>query len=197
MAAAMMEKGQLGRMAAPGGGSLPEGVWAADNGCFNAATFDEAKWWAWLTRMTPHAESCLFAVAPDVVGDWDATLARSVPWLPRIYDLGYRTAIVLQNGATPETVPWDLVDVVFIGGDTAWKLGEEARLVVDEAKRRGRKVHMGRVNSYRRYRYASLIGCDTVDGTFLAFGPSVNIKRLRSWLHDQGDLFAATDRALS
>ena len=30
---------------------------------------------------------------------------------------------------------------------------------------RGKWVHMGRVNSTRRIRYAASIGCDSVDGT--------------------------------
>jgi hypothetical protein len=40
---------------------------------------------------------------------------------------------------------------------------------------------MGRVNSGRRWQYAEALGCDTVDGTFLAFGPDENLPRLRSW----------------
>lgn len=53
-----------------------------------------------------------------------------------------------------------------------------------EAKRRGKHVHMGRVNSLRRLRFARDIGCDSVDGTFLGFGPDVNIVRLQRWLDD-------------
>ena len=34
-----------------------------------------------------------------------------------------------------------------------------------EAKRRRKWVHMGRVNSERRIRYAASIGCDSIDGT--------------------------------
>jgi hypothetical protein len=30
---------------------------------------------------------------------------------------------------------------------------------------------MGRVNSLKRLRYASAIGCDTADGTYVAFAP--------------------------
>jgi hypothetical protein len=38
-----------------------------------------------------------------------------------------------------------------------------------EARRRGVWTHMGRVNSERRLRYAALIGCQSADGTYLAF----------------------------
>ena len=75
-------------------------------------------------------------------------------------------------------------DVLFIGGSTDWKLGAAARGVVKEAKARGKRVHMGRVNSLRRYRYAEAIGCDTVDGPFLTFGPDKNLGRLRGWINN-------------
>ena len=51
---------------------------------------------------------------------------------------------------------------------------------------------MGRVNSLRRYRYAQAIGCTSVDGTFLAYGPDVNLPELLSWvssIQHQGFLF--------
>jgi hypothetical protein len=37
---------------------------------------------------------------------------------------------------------------------------------------------MGRVNSLRRMVIAQSWGCDSVDGTFLAFGPDVNTPKL-------------------
>jgi hypothetical protein len=41
---------------------------------------------------------------------------------------------------------------------------------------------MGRVNSQKRFSYAQSIGCDSADGTFLAFGPTQNLPRLLSWV---------------
>ena len=76
----------------------------------------------------------------------------------------------------------DDFDVLFIGGSTAWKLGPHARQLVGEAKARGKRVHMGRVNSGRRYRYAHAIGCDTVDGTYLTFGPDKNLPAVLAWM---------------
>lgn len=78
-------------------------------------------------------------------------------------------------------VPWDAFDVLFIGGDTEWKLGKHARSLIQEAKKRDKWVHMGRVNSARRYRYAQHVGCDSVDGTFVTFGPDVNLPKLLAW----------------
>jgi hypothetical protein len=41
---------------------------------------------------------------------------------------------------------------------------------------------MGRVNSLRRLRLAARDGYDSVDGTFLAFGPDKNLPRLLAYL---------------
>lgn len=188
-----MARGELGRVCTAAGGASPSGeTWCADNGAFSDA-FDPERWFRFLQANADRASTCLFVALPDVVGDWRATLARAAPWFGPVRRLGYRVAIVLQDGATPRSVPWRRVDAVFIGGSTDWKLGPEVRAIVAEAKRRGRWVHMGRVNSERRLRYAKLIGCDSADGTYLSFGPDVNLPRLRGWLravNDQGDLFA-------
>lgn len=185
-----MKTGELGMLATPNEGKSPAtaAVWAADNGCFSTHYVGDERWMAWLRKHAAHADRCLFATAPDVVGDAVATLARSAPHLSAIRALGYPAALVAQDGLEHLTVPWDDFDVLFIGGSTEWKLGPDARHLVGEAKRRGKHVHMGRVNSRRRWGYAEYIGCDSVDGTFLAFGPDRNLSRLRGWTV-QGSLF--------
>lgn len=177
-----MRAGVLGFIDTPAQGNRrPDGVtWCADNGAYSDR-FDESKWWAFLEANTHAANDCLFAVAPDVVGDAQATFARSTPWLPKIRALGYPAAFVLQDGATDDLIPWDDFDCLFIGGSTEYKLGSEARAYVAEAKARGKWVHMGRVNSEKRWLYAAAIGCDSVDGTFLTFGPDVNLPKLLAW----------------
>lgn len=173
------------------GNRVPESTaWGADNGCFGKNYVGDTAWLAWLTKMADHAARCLWATAPDVVADAQATLARSSPHLPTIRALGYPAALVAQDGLEDLTVPWDMFDVLFIGGSTDWKLSQLAGGLVGEAKRRGKWVHMGRVNSRRRWTYAESIGCDSVDGTFLAFGPDVNLPRLVGWT-DQPSLFGA------
>lgn len=171
--------------------------WCADNSKFsskkNRGYPGDDEYLSWLTSLTPHAARCLFAVAPDVVGDAAATLSLSAPMLPRIRALGFPAALVAQNGLEYLDVPWDTFDVLFIGGDTEWKLGAAARALVVEAKRRGKWVHMGRVNSRRRMQYAKAIGCDSVDGTYLAFGPEENLPDVLAWLREiqtQPPLFA-------
>jgi hypothetical protein len=189
-----MRAGTLAYIDTPAQGNRrPPGlIWVCDNGAFSDK-FDETKWWRFLTANAYAAADCLFAVAPDVVGDHAATLARSLPWLPKIRALGYPAAFVLQDGASADTIPWDDFDALFIGGSTEYKLGAAAREIAAEAKRRGKWLHVGRVNSKRRFDYAGAayelggLGADSCDGTFLVYGPTVNLPKLLSWTHP--DLF--------
>lgn len=173
------------------GNVIPAGVWfCADNGCFGKGYPGDAAWFAWLAKLP--RDRCRFAVAPDVVGDAAATMERSAPWLPKIRALGFPAALVAQDGLELLPVPWRSFDVLFVGGSTEWKLGGHARRLVAEAKRHGKGAHMGRVNSFRRIDYARHIGCESVDGTFLAFAPDTNLPRLFRWLtklEAQADLF--------
>lgn len=216
-----MTTGTIGMIATPAEGRSPEDArwWAADNGCFGKGYPGDTEWLAWLSSHAAHADRCLFATAPDVVGDAAATLARSASWLPRIRAAGYPAALVAQNGLTVEDTPWDTFDVLFLGGSAEclpcgyvkpitdrqrtvcptcgrllreWKLAPAAAQLALAAKYRGKWVHMGRVNTYRRWRYAEYIGCDSVDGTTLAIGPDKNLAVVHGWA-DQLGLFTADD----
>lgn len=172
----------IGLLNTPANGYVVEShwVWAADNGCFNERTYvGDDKWFSWLVRQDP--ANCLFATAPDVVADHDATVKRSLPWLPRIRKAGFRSAFVLQDGATLENVPWDSFDVAFVGGTDSFKLGGADDLIF-EAHRRGKDVHVGRVNSGRRFERFAMMGVESCDGTFLGFGPDRNLPKLESWI---------------
>jgi hypothetical protein len=151
-------------------------AWAADNGCF-AERWDETKWFTWL-RSKASPESALFATVPDVVGSHAGTLERWWQWHDAVADLGYKPAFVLQDGVVLEEIPWAQMGALFIGGTTDFKLSETSREVTQMAKERGKWVHMGRVNSQKRIRLAYEWGCDSVDGTFLAFAPDYNTPRL-------------------
>jgi len=172
------------------------GPWAADTGLFSAKgerAFNLDSYLAWLDSQD--ASTCLFATAPDKICDPVETLRRSAPVFAAIRERGYKPAFVAQDGLEhiADQIPWDDFDVLFIGGSTEWKLGPAAAALVREAKSRGKLVHMGRVNSERRYQYAARIGCDSVDGTFLAFGPEKNLPRLTGWVERariQGELAA-------
>lgn len=175
----------LGFILTPNMGNAPDlsaQVWGADNGCFSKPeTFSLDRYLGWLAARP--AGTCLFATAPDVVGDAIATLNRSLPVFPKIRALGYQAALVAQDGLeNVRIIPWHAFDVLFIGGSTEWKLGAACAAIVREAKARGKWVHMGRVNSFKRLAYAQAIGCDSADGTFVAFGPDRNVPQLVSWL---------------
>lgn len=175
-----MAAGLIGQMVTPDSGNriVPGVTWALDNGCFSDA-WDAGRWLAELDRHRRVA-GCLFAVVPDVVADAAATNHRWARWHGTVRNLGYRSAYVLQDGCT--SIP-AAAGAVFVGGSTEWKLGPEARRLVAEAKSGCLWTHMGRVNSLRRIRYAADLGVDSVDGTYLAFGPDVNLPRLTAWLH--------------
>lgn len=125
---------------------------------------------------------CLFATAPDIFGDVKATLERSLPTLELIRDAGFPAALVAQDGLTPEMVPWNELDCLFIGGTNEFKFSDGLRTLVEAAKENGKWVHNGRVNSWKRIAYSHQIGCDSVDGTYVRYGPSTNYPRFKTWI---------------
>ena len=197
-----MQEGLLGYIDTPAQGNkrMAGVTWCADNGCFGKGYPGDEKWLAWLEANAHAAADCLFATAPDVVGNAAATLARSRPFLPLIRALGYPAALVAQDGLEDMEVPWDEFDVLFIGGSTEWKESAAARELTREAKAHGKWVHVGRVNSERRFRLAGAaypfgLSGDSCDGTFLTFGPEKNLPRLMAWLRTENQLSLFTEAA--
>lgn len=178
-AVSSLDREDVGVMLNPGmGNAMRAGTkFAADNGCF-AAKWTEGSWLDYVAR--PEIANAMFVVVPDVVCDAAATYERWLKYRPMVD--GYRTAFVLQNGATDEIVPWSELDVLFVGGDNLFKLGWVARDFVAQARALGKWTHMGRVNSWQRILVAAKDGYDSVDGTFLKYGPSINLPQLLSWL---------------
>lgn len=178
------EDHRLGCVNTPSSGGRKAGwIWAADNNCWGRHYPGDQAWFSWLSEQAHDAYSCLFATAPDVIGDARETLERSIPWLPEIRRLGFKAGFVAQPGCLDLDVPWDEFDALFLGGTDEWKLGPGARDMVGEARSRGRWVHMGRVNSLRRFHYAAAIGCNSADGTVLAFAPDRNIEKILAFSH--------------
>ena len=158
--------------------------WAADNACYKQGdAFDLGQYLAWLEKHSSIASKCLFATAPDVVSDWQATWKRSADVLPKIRGLGYRAAVVLQDGCVD--VPWDEIDAVFVGASVAWKLLHVAAKLCHQAADRGKLVHVGKVSSSRRMMAAQQMRTTSCDGTFLAFGPDKNLPRVMKWLKNE------------
>jgi hypothetical protein len=166
---------QVGRLCVPRDGQSPDPgqVWAADNGAFSG--FDETAFLKMLARLESWRDTCLFVAIPDVVGSHTLTLDLFEVWAPRLQK--WPLALVAQDGLTPEAVPWNKIDALFIGGTTEWKLSPAAALLVREAKRRRKWVHMGRVNTIRRMVYANSIGVDSIDGTSFSRWSDIYIPR--------------------
>jgi len=179
----LIRAGRFGAITTPATGYRVGGLpaWAADNACFGTGYPGDDRFVAWLERMTPHAGQCLFAVAPDVVGDAAATLERSRPFLPVIRAMGYPAAFVFQNGQEHLPIPWDEFDVGFIGGDTTWKLGIAAAQLTREALDRGKRMHAGRVNGGPRFAYLRGLGVHTADGKCVNVAPDKNVGRVARW----------------
>lgn len=155
-----------------------------DNNCFNDPNIDVQKYLEWLNIFQPYAPNCLFANAPDVVGNARETWLRSESVLPRIREAGLPAGFVAQDGIESYPIRWGAFDVLFLGGSTDWKLSEEAFQVAREAKEHGLWVHMGRVNSRRRLRIAVMALCDSADGTHFVFRPDHYTARMGDWLDE-------------
>lgn len=175
-----MRDGIIGYIDTPMQGNRREnGVeWCADNGCFSER-WEAVKWWRWIDRQE---RTMRFATCPDVVSDWDATRALFDEWAPRMTDSELPVAIVAQDGAKATSIPWSDISCVFIGGSTAWKVSANTEDIVQEANRRNVWAHVGRVNSYKRLKWARDIGADSADGTMLVFNPTKRLTELRRWL---------------
>jgi hypothetical protein len=153
---------------------------AADNGCFTRPTLYSDRAYAKFLSTMPRPRM-LFATARDVLGDHEATVKLAIPGLRLIRSLGIPAAFVAQDGWQEESTPWDEFDVLFVGGSTEFKFrgGRDAVLA---AKRHNKWCHMGRVNSLDRLRAAAGIGCNSADGTFIAFGPDKRGPEVLRWL---------------
>ena len=140
-------------------------LWAADNDAFN--NFHAGRYVKMLDKCEG-VPGCLFVTAPDVVGDAVATRELLHIWTHPLLSKNLPIGYVLQDGQQAKDIPWHILSAVFIGGSTEFKLGPLARELVLEAKDKGLWVHMGRVNSQGRIRYAKSIGVDSIDGSSMA-----------------------------
>lgn len=176
--------GSMGLLRTPANRYLLDGiaVWAMDNGAFTDSYPGDDAYLAFLNQLAPHRNRCLFVAAPDVVANAEATLQAFRPMAARIRDAGWPVALVGQDGMESMDVPWGIVDWLFIGGSTEWKMGPGAVRLIQQAQGHGKRVHVGRVNSWRRFKHFAQLGCDTADGTYIAFGPETNAPKVRRWM---------------
>ena len=167
----------LGRLIQPRSWNRVEAIarsgmpWGADNDALAGVKPD-----AYLTMLDALAraprEQLKFVAAPDavertadgIVGSWEGTRWLWRCWRPALAARGLPAAIVLQDGATPDTVPWGEIAAVFVGASTQWKLSRSAELLVRMARARGLWVHVGRVNTMQRVARVETMGADSFDG---------------------------------
>lgn len=179
------------------------------------APFSEDKFFALLDRIVAAGlkDKVQFVVVPDRVGSWSGTNERWEEFNERVRAYGMPLAYVGQDGIEQhlDEIPWEEFDVFFIGGSTPWKLGydpsgeykdfnrptdDELRKagllkshvdLIEEAKRRGKKIHIGRVNSFRRIEIANYgMQVDSADGNYIGAAPDKNLPVVLGWLNDTG-----------
>ena len=167
---------------------------AADNGCYGR--WDRRAFLRMLRALAPHGRTVSWVVAPDVVADAPATLARFALWQPVLAYLGLPIAFVAQDGQEQLPVPWAHIRCLFVGGSTCWKEGVHAAALIGQAKRRGLWVHVGRVSTLRRERLMAWAGADSIDGSHYSRFPDTYIpaalERLRWLQHGIQEVFDAT-----
>lgn len=173
--------------------------YALDNGAYGMwATLAEAtpkrryllfrSWYAWIDRFAdPITTDChppRFVALPDVPGDSKATRELTARYLPEVdlYQGALPFAYVAQDGCVEADIPWDQISWLFLGGSTAFKVGEDAERLVRAATARGIGTHMGRVNGLPRMRRAQEMGCVSVDGRHLVYQPDAHAAEVLSWL---------------
>tara|TARA_R110000823_G_scaffold280938_1_gene399117 strand:- start:1552 stop:2172 length:621 start_codon:yes stop_codon:yes gene_type:complete len=142
--------------------------WVLDNGCYS--NFKPRVW----KKMVDDAifdSSCIWFTMPDEVGNHEKTLQLFNYWKD-YFDNHYpqkigKFAFVLQDGCTIDSIPWDDIRCVFLGGTTKFKYSRTAYEILEEAHKRYKWVHIGRVNTKGRIVYFYDIA-HSIDGTGLS-----------------------------
>lgn len=157
--------------------------YALDNGAF--IKFDESKYFKMLENAKKISYIPLFTVIPDVVGDHNKTLHNWYKYYPIIKKYGFKMAFACQEGCSIDAIPEES-DCIFIGGKSArWKLEFAYKLSKSNMKK---WIHMGRVTTLKRLKYAEKLGINSVDGNWFFGGP--NSKQYRDFMeHFEGPFF--------
>ncbi len=154
--------GAIGHLYSPGAqrGPFPFCEYALDNGVFAKGNdWTPGPWvkmldWARLSGQRP-----LWNLVPDFVADREETLRRWEQYAPVARSYGWPLAFAAQDGMEPSDVPPD-ADVVFVGGSTDWKWNTYRDWCAAFPR-----VHIGRVNTYRRLFDCYDAGAESTDGT--------------------------------
>src|SRR6185437_10052149 len=155
---------RIGHLFSPGAQRGPYEFipYALDNGRFSQQeTWREEGWrelleWAKLSGQRP-----IWALVPDVVANRNATLHEWKKYASALARFGWPLAFAVQDGMTPSDIPHD-ADVLFVGGSTEWKWRTVSMWCSIFPR-----VHVGRVNTYKRLWQCHDAGARSCDGTGL------------------------------
>lgn len=163
----------------------PDRSFAIDNGAFSR--FDRQAFEALLKREKDRRDQCHFVAVPDVVGSAKRTLEVFDHWFPRLG--GWPLALVCQDGQENESIPWDVINAVFIGGSTKWKTSLHAIACIKAAQALGKWVHVGRVNTPRRFEWCLNLGVNSIDGSGISRYSKMRLKIRDRNISGQTSLF--------
>lgn len=176
--------GKIGHLHSPQPKRSPPGPfefmpYALDNGAFaGGENWSEVDWlkmleWAKLSGQRP-----LWTLVPDVVADRERTIERWHIYAPVARRYGWPLAFAVQDGMTAEDVPPD-AELIFVGGSTDWKWQTVASWC-----KAFQRVHVGRVNVYRRLCECHDLGVESVDGTGWMRGDQRQYRGLLAYLEE-------------
>lgn len=169
--------GRIGHLFSPGDQKGPFEFcdYSLDNGAF-LGKWTLEKWvklleWAKLSDKDPR-----WILVPDIVSDRDGTLALWREHSPLAARYGWPLAFAVQDGMTPKDVPAN-AEVVFVGGSTFWKWQS-----LPTWCKAFHRVHVGRVNTYRRLWTCHDNGAESIDGTGWLRGNQKQYRGLAAYL---------------
>ena len=151
-----------GQLLTPLSRYLPwEGTFGIDNGAYSSC--DVPRFKAFVDKLRPAKDRCLWLAVPDVVGSARRTLEV---FAALNFDFhGWPLALVCQDGQQDHAIPWDHIKGVFIGGSTEWKMSQHAIHILKAAQLLGKHTHVGRVNTPERFAHFNGLGVETCDGS--------------------------------
>lgn len=149
---------------------------ALDNGAFSAWQkghgFDELPFLKTLSRLIKEGIHLEIIAVPDIVTGGMASYWFSHTWRLRL--AGHKNLYLVVQDNMDYRVDLEGYAGIFVGGSTKWKW-ETAERWVYEAKINDLKLHIGRVGTADRLKYAAELGADSVDST--------NFQRNKAWHH--------------
>lgn len=177
--------GKVGHLYSPGGQRGPWSFlpYALDNGAYSAflakTEWEPESWLALLEWAKLSGRDPRWVLVPDVVGDRAGTLRAWDQWSPAAFSYGWPLAFAVQDGMVAADVPPE-ASVIFVGGSTAWKWRTVAQWC-----RAFERVHVGRVNSYRRLWQCADAGAESTDGTGWMRGDKKQLRGLEAFFAEQ------------